>query len=170
MDSRCDNPHIQMLGGRMAIANSYSNITIKEVINNNFTFADLSPKYKGVDSSTGNIFCPFHENHETPAAKMYWDNERNIWILHCFGECHRNYTAYDYVQRILCDKYRKYLSPLDFLKSRMPETVLSMQLDIYQKQTNELMETTRDKKVTYINNIFDETGNITDFIEKLYTS
>ena len=70
----------------------YSLRTVKNVINDNFTFADLSPRFKGVDSSTGNIFCPFHENHDTPAAKMYWDSEREIWILHCFGECHRNFT------------------------------------------------------------------------------
>lgn len=151
------------------IKTGYSTRTIKEVINNNFTFADLSPKYKNVDSSTGNIFCPFHENHDTPAAKMYWDDDKGIWVLWCFSE-HRHFTAYDYVAKILCEKYGKYLSPLHFLKCHMAESVLSIQLESYQNQINDLMETSIEKKISYINNIFDETGNITDFIEKLYTA
>ena len=62
----------------------YDSRAIKRVINENFTFADLSLRFKGVDSSTGNIFCPFHENTETPAAKMYWDEERGIWRLQLY--------------------------------------------------------------------------------------
>ena len=149
---------------------TYSNFVIKEVINKNFTFADLSKRFEGVDSSTGNIFCPFHENHDTPAAKMYWDTEREIWILHCFGECHRNFTAYDYVERIFCQKYQKYNSPLQFLRANMPESKLGTQLDFYQKNANLMMESYENEKRTYIDNLFEETGNIEDFIEALYTA
>ena len=74
-----------------------------------------------------------HENHDTPAAKMYWDEERELWILHCFGECHRNFTAYDYVKLILCEKYQRYSSPLHFLKINIPEYKLGMQLELYQE-------------------------------------
>lgn len=147
----------------------YNFRVIKEVVNNNFTFADLSHKYVNVDSSTGNIYCPFHENHETPAAKMYWDDEREIWVLHCFGECHRSYTAYDYVEKILCEKYGKYGSPLHFLKVNMPETSLSMQLHICKNIVETDFSQSFEKRRDYINNIFDETGNISDFIERLYT-
>lgn len=149
---------------------AYSRGTIRNVINDYFTFADLSPRFKGVDSSTGNIFCPFHENHDTPAAKMYWDDEREIWILHCFGECHRNYTAYDYVNLILCEKYQKYSSPLQFLFSNIPEAQLSITLDNYQKQLNLNISTSLEEKRNYIDNVFAETGNIVDFIERLYTA
>ena len=90
-----------------------------EVLNKYFTFSDLSPRFKNVDSSTGNIFCPFHDNHDTPAAKMYWDEVKGIWIIHCFGECHRNFTAYDYVDIILCERYQKYRSPLEFLEKNI---------------------------------------------------
>ena len=148
----------------------YSLITIKNAINDNFTFADLSPKFKGVDSSTGNIFCPFHENHDTPAAKMYWDSEREIWILHCFGQCHRNFTAYDYVDLILCEKYQKYENPFQFLKATMPSIDLGRILDNYQKQTNEYITSAIERKKDYINNIFFETEDIVDFVEKLYTA
>lgn len=149
---------------------TYSRGTIRNVINDYFTFADLSPRFKGVDSSTGNIFCPFHENHDTPAAKMYWDDEREIWILHCFGECHRNYTAYDYVDLILCEKYQKYNNPLQFLSSNIPEAQLSVTLDNYQKQFNLNLTTSLEEKRNYIDNVFAETGNIVDFIERLYTA
>ena len=147
----------------------YDKSVLKEVINKNFTFADLSPKYKDVDSSTGNIFCPFHENHETPAAKMYWDGDKEIWVIWCFTE-HRHFTAYDYVELILCEKYKRYLSPLHFLKTNMPETTLSMQLNLYQNQVNEIMEGSFGRKRDYIDSVFAETGNVVDFIEKLFTN
>ena len=151
-------------------ATNYNTLVVKEVINRNFTFADLSKRFEGVDSSTGNIFCPFHENHETPAAKMYWDEDRGLWILHCFGECHRNFTAYDYVNRILCNKYQKYQSPLHFLRVRMPEGKLGVQLDFYQKNVSELLESYENEKKLYIDNLYTETGNTIDFIEALYTA
>lgn len=148
----------------------YDPRAIKRVINENFTFADLSPRFRGVDSSTGNIYCPFHENTDTPAAKMYWDDERGIWVLHCFGECHRSYTAYDYVNLILCLKYQKYLSPLHFLRLNMPEYKLGNQLELAQKHVNEEMITLIEEKKNYIDNLYVETGNIVDFIEELYTA
>lgn len=144
--------------------------TIREVINRNFTFADLSPKFKGVDSSTGNIFCPFHENYETPAAKMYFNENRNIWVIHCFGECHRNFTAYDYVDLILCLKYQKYDSPLDFLKQNMSEQELKRQLKNCEKFVSENESNSYMEKVDYINTVFAQYDNVADYIEELYTS
>lgn len=149
---------------------TYNPLVIKEVINRNYTFADLSKRFEGVDSSTGNIFCPFHENHDTPAAKMYWDENREIWVLHCFGECHRNFTAYDYVERIFCEKYQKYQSPLHFLRANMASGKLGTQLDFYQKNVAELIESYENEKKIYIDNLFIETGNTIDFIEALYTA
>lgn len=143
---------------------------IRETINRNFTFADLSPRFKNVDSSTGNIFCPFHENHETPAAKMYFDERRDIWILHCFGECHRNFTAYDYVDLILCLKYQKYRSPLDFLKAHMPESELKKELNKWENQIADVSASYYAEKVDYINTVSAQYDNISDYIEELYTS
>ena len=148
----------------------YSRLVLKKVINKHFTFADLSPKFKGVDSSTGNIFCPFHDNHDTPAAKMYWDESREIWVLHCFGQCHRNFTAFDYVELILCEKYRKYSSPYHFLKANMDERTLSVQLSVMKDRVKDLVEEDIEEKRVYIDNTFYEEGNIIDFIEKLYTA
>ena len=142
---------------------------IKEVINRNFTFAELSPRFKGVDSSTGNIFCPFHENHETPAAKMYFNESRNIWIIHCFGECHRNFTAYDYVDLILCLKQQRYKSPMDFLKQNMPEAELKRQLKYCEKYIDSIDVDNFAQKVEYINTTYAQCENIEEYIEELYT-
>ena len=142
--------------------------TVKTIINKHFTFGDLSPRFKNVDSSTGNIFCPFHENHSTPAAKMYWNEEKQLWVLHCFGQCHRNFTAYDYVDLILCKKYEKYKSPLDFLKNNMPLTNLYFQIDLYEKEREDQVELETSAKADYIQRIAEENEKTEDFIEALY--
>ena len=141
---------------------------IRDVINRNFTFADLSKRFKNVDSSTGNIFCPFHENHSTPAAKMYWDEDRQIWIIHCFGQCHRNFTAYDYVELILCKKYERYKDPMEFLRINMGRSDLSSQLKISSGNISDLSENFTKRKIEYINNVFAANENTEDYIERLY--
>ena len=142
--------------------------SIRTVLNRNFTFADLSPRFENVDSSTGNIFCPFHENHSTPAAKMYWNEEDGLWIIHCFGECHRNFTAYDYVDLILCKKYQKYKSPLDFLKKNMANESLLMQLELYDKEQEDQLELEESAKTEYISRVAFENENLESYIESLY--
>lgn len=143
---------------------------IKEVINRNFTFADLSPRFENVDSSTGNIFCPFHENHETPAAKMYWDERRELWILHCFGECHRNFTAYDYVALVLCIKYQRYENPFEFLKEKLDNVRLKQQIQLYKDVAYSETETYYEERIAYIDNVFADCENVEEYIEILYTS
>lgn len=143
---------------------------IRAVLNNNFTFSDLAKRFENVDSSTGNIFCPFHENHDTPAAKMYWDEVREIWVLHCFGECHWTYTAYDYVNLILCIQQEKYNSPLDFLRANMNPSELYNQIQLYKKQDIDLTQIAMQDKIDYINNIYAKHENLVDYIEELYTT
>ena len=141
--------------------------SVRNVINKNFTFADLSPKYVNVDSSTGNIFCPFHENHTTPAAKMYWDENRQMWVIWCFTE-KTHYTAFDYVNKILCQKYERYRSPLQFLEERMPKGLLHMQLEASEKEQEDQVEMETSAKVEYIQKIAEENESTEDFIEALY--
>ncbi len=48
--------------------------------------------------NSGLIFCPFHDNYNTPAAKYYLDNNaENIW---CFSE-HRMYDLSAYYEKLL---------------------------------------------------------------------
>ena len=143
---------------------------IKEVLNRHFTFADLSPRFKGVDSSTGNVFCPFHENHETPAAKMYFNEDTGLWQLHCFGECHATFTAYDYVDLVLCEKYQKYQSPMDFLNQNMDKNELKQELSKYSSTMIQSSADAYVDKIDYVNTTFVEADSFADFIEKLYTA
>jgi len=152
------------------ISSYYSDRVIANVINSTFTFSDLSPRFKDVDETYGNIFCPFHENRHSPAARMYWDENRGIWILHCFGECHTNFTTYDYVNLILCKKQNKYKNPLDFLKARLTTEELKSKLKKADKESGIIQETRTDFIKNYINDVSLETMGIIDYIEKLYTA
>ena len=148
----------------------YTERVIRNVLNSIFTFSDVAPRFKNVDESTGNIFCPFHENRHSPAARMYWDDDRDIWVLHCFGECHATFTTYDYVNRILCDKYQKYKNPLDFLKKNVNSQELYSKLN-YAKQNNEVAQTSYGDRIkAHINNVSEEYETTEDYIEALYTA
>ena len=146
----------------------YSDRVIREVINRNFTFGDVSKKLENVDESTGNIFCPFHENTQSPAARMYWDEDRDMWVLHCFGECHTTYTTYDYVDKILCYKFQKYKSPLDFLKKNMQAGDLKLQLSRASKEGALNISSYNDKVKSYIENVSSNSDTIEEYIETLY--
>ena len=146
----------------------YSDRVIKEVINRNFTFGDVSKKFENVDESTGNIFCPFHENTQSPAARMYWDEDRELWVLHCFGECHKTYTTYDYVDLVLCHKFQKYKTPLEFLKKNMNADNLNLQLSKASKGITLNVSSYNSKIKTYIENVSSDSNTIEEYIETLY--
>lgn len=42
----------------------------------------------------GKVFCIFHDNHNTKAAKIYGDK-----YLKCFGACQRAWTCYDVLKK-----------------------------------------------------------------------
>ena len=100
---------------------------------------------------------------------MYFNESRNIWIIHCFGECHRNFTAYDYVDLILCLKQQRYKSPMDFLKQNMPEAELKRQLKYCEKYIDSIDVDNFAQKVEYINTTYAQCENIEEYIEELYT-
>ena len=61
-------------------------------------------------------------------------------------------------------------NPLQFLKANVPDIDLGRILDNYQKQTDEYVTSAIEEKRIYIDNVFYETGNIINFIERLYTA
>ena len=142
---------------------------LRRVINHNFTFSDLSKRFENVDSSTGNIFCPFHENHTTPAAKMYWDDIQDMWVIWCFSE-QRRFTAYDYVDLIMCKEREQYRSPLEFLKVNMNPSDLYNQINLYKQEAEDLTQIAMQAKIDYIDNVYAEHENLVDYIEELYTA
>ena len=52
----------------------------------------------------------------------------------------------------------------------MSEGKLGTQLEFYQKNVNDLIESYENEKKIYIDNLYTETGNTVDFIEALYTA
>ena len=52
--------------------------------------------YEGYDYM-GNVYCPFHDNTDTPAAKLYNDDEGDK--LFCYGECRRLFSPSDVIKQ-----------------------------------------------------------------------
>lgn len=59
-------------------------------------FGDYPPR--------GKCFCPFHDNTDSPAAKVY-DGK-----LVCFGACQRSYFPYDFLRKFRPDLLRVHSS------------------------------------------------------------
>lgn len=64
-----------------------------DYINDNYSIVEELQNYTSFRPSQGKVFCPFHHNVNTPAAKLY--NNR----LKCFGECNRMFGVYDVWKR-----------------------------------------------------------------------
>lgn len=52
--------------------------------------------YEGYDYQ-GNVYCPFHDNTDTPAAKLFKDDDGDK--IYCFGECRRLYNPSDVITK-----------------------------------------------------------------------
>lgn len=142
---------------------------IDKIINTNFSFADLNPKlFKNMRHGEA-YYCMFHQNSHTGTkqARLYYNDEWDIFYIHCFAEG-KNYTPADYVRLIMCNEKGLYKSPLNFLHERMSEDDIKAQYTIFDKNRKERLETQFQKKSKYIDNVYNSTGNIVDYIEALY--
>lgn len=143
---------------------------LRAVVDRNFTWKDLNPKrFSEYDVVRSNTMCPFHENHDTPASRFYYDEEDDLWILYCYSE-KKAFHPYHYVELIMCKEWEKYTDILDFLKHNMSEGEIIRQYEAFMKSQEVLTENNYQKKVDYINNVYSETGNTVDYIEGLYTA
>lgn len=70
-------------------------------VNHNIPFEDEYSALFGGEIGYGNIFCPFHENNNTPSAKFYSDSN----VVYCFS-CQRTYTTYDLLERFNPNRLR----------------------------------------------------------------
>ena len=93
---------------------------LREVVEQTFDLTDVCPRYSKETVGATNVFCVFHDNRNTPSAKLYYDEDRGITVLHCFAE-HRTYTAYDYVDKVLVQQKHKFSSVQDFLLRNLGE-------------------------------------------------
>lgn len=62
-------------------------------VNQTYEIRSIYKAITGREPGNGKVFCPMHDNHNTPAAKIYGNN------LKCFGVCNCIYTPYDLLRR-----------------------------------------------------------------------
>ena len=140
---------------------------LKFVIEKLFTFGDLSRSLSNVDSSTGNISCPFHPSegfgeNKSQSAKVYYSEEKNIYTLHCFTS-KKTYTVYDYIEKVM-EK-----SPYDFLVANRDNSEIVDIVDVIEKGYVDLNNDIVEKRVNYVDTVFEECeGATVDYIDKLY--
>lgn len=84
-----------------------------DYINENFSLVEELQNYTNFKPSQGKVFCPFHHNVNTPAAKLYGNK------LKCFGECNRMFGVYDVLKR--WDPKR-----IDEIKSKLISTTVKV--------------------------------------------
>lgn len=142
---------------------------LRKIVNDKFSFGDLSPKLKGVTASTGNIYCPFHQNDNTPAAKVYFNEDENIFVIHCFSKCGRSFTAFDYVEKILCEKDKEFYSVEDFLEHKLGRALFETVYKEYRANFDFLQQSLTEELINYIDNTYAKYENALDYIEELYT-
>lgn len=89
---------------------------IIDYINEHYDVRALYQEVTGRTPGNAKIYCPFHDNHNTPAAKIYGNS------MKCFGECNRMFSPYDFIKRFFPEE-------IDKIKQKIlvPETVKTHQ-------------------------------------------
>ena len=142
---------------------------LKKITDTNFTFTDLNPMLFPSLVHGDGMYCPFHVNSHTGTkqARVYFDEEWNMYYIHCYAEG-KNFTAFDYLYLIMCKQKGLYSHPLDFLLLHMDKNEFIRQYTLFKKQKQVISESQFKKKCEYIDNVFNQTGDIAQYIETLY--
>lgn len=137
----------------------------KRIINDRFGWEDLDGNFSV--TTTANIFCPFHDNYNTPSARFYETDDTGKYVLWCFSE-RRFYTPYDYVNLIMVNYRRQYPDVWAFLEEHLSEAELKESIVIAQKYVSEEDEANVTEKREYIRNLYNEYDDLEEFINRLY--
>ena len=78
--------------------------------------------------------------------------------------------ASDYVNLIMCRERQLYKSPKDFLLTKLSNEEFISLYNLFQEKKQAFEENAWKKKCEWIDNTYNETGNIIDYIEALYTA
>lgn len=141
----------------------------RHIIEQNFPLNELVPEYNGLTQNTANVYCVFHPNYSSPSAKLYWDDEKDILVLHCFSE-HKTFTAYDYVNQVLCYQKGLYKDPTDYIIRNIPEAELKEVLKLAELSFDDLEGNMFENRLRYITNLYNELDDTNEFINQLYTA
>ena len=143
-------------------------LILRSIIESECSFSDLEPMYSNAAANTANVYCVFHEHgFHSPSAKFYWDDDKDILVLHCFRE-RRTFTSADYVERILIEKQGKYKTLEEFCIDWMGEKEYESLTEIYGDRIRNGYVNKLDEKIEYITNLYNKYDNVVDFINSLY--
>ena len=124
----------------------------------------LSPKT--AETSSRGPLAPLYSGKGN--AKLYYNEEEGIWVLHCFVKCGTK-TAYDYLQEITIGREHKYNSVEEFLVEHLGLPEFIAQYKGIQDNLDYTEETSYQAKKRYIENVYNDVNeDIVDYIEKLY--
>lgn len=87
---------------------------VRNYINSSFSMSTVWVECFGSKIPYGKCMCPFHDNTDSPAAKVYEDH------LTCFGSCQRSYYPYDFLTKFRPDLIRVHASHV------LPETAVDL--------------------------------------------
>lgn len=120
----------------------------------------LIPFEELMDVSFGTVYCPFHDNTRTKAAKFYLDDD-NVVRLFCFAE-NKTYTSYDYLRLI------ENVNPVDFLKSKYSDKELNKLMTILENN-NCFDDFVNSDVLNDVNNKWvDSEENLKIFLDDIY--
>lgn len=141
---------------------------LREIIEQNFSWEDLNPKRFNTNVMlNSNIFCPFHENKNTPSAKAFLDDTKNIVTIWCFTE-QRRYTTYDYVNLVIVNQQKKFPSVQAFLINKLGEQRFNELYSLAEEGIDLEEASLTEQTIEYIDNLYNEKNNVIDFINCLY--
>ena len=118
-------------------------------------YGDLPKILKNLDIEVqfnGLFFCPMHDNYNTPAAKLFKDE--NGWCFYCFSE-HRIYNTYDIYKEI----YKTNMKQLfNNLWEKLSESDKSLMKDKFGEFSDsgdienlDLFKMFKDRRISYSN-------------------
>ena len=154
------------------MAEQYSNVFILyKIIDYKFTFVDLNPKRYPVLQHNLALYCDWHESSRTGTkhARMYYDEDTDLWHIHCYVE-KTNYYAHDYVEQIMIKERKLFRNLKEFILSKMSKEEFISLYNLYKSKVKEELDTKYKNKCEWIDNVYADTGNTLDYIETLYTA
>lgn len=140
---------------------------LRQIAESEFYITDICPRYSADMVGATNCFCVFHDNKNSPSAKIYYDEDRGIPVLHCFAE-HRTYTSYDYINLILVNKKQQYKSVQDYLIKHLGERKFNELYTLAVQGSYLDNESLIEQTIEYIDNTYAEHDNVIDYINCLY--
>lgn len=108
---------------------------LSHYVNNNLDIGEEYSLVFGKSIPTGKMFCLWHNNINTPAAKRYGN------IIKCFGTCNKAFSVYDLLTKFNPERL-----------TQLKETLVLNDVDNEEKKPFCLMVVNRNKPISSILN------------------